>query len=146
MSNLFVYGTLTFPTIFKAVTGKSFKTDSATLEGHKRYSVLTKEGYKPYPGITKEMGSSVQGVLVYELDDQALSTIDFFEGDEYQRVAVIVSIEGELVPAYTYVWRGGSGKSLDGEWSPEDFRKNYLDYYIEKKIPGILRGEDRSSF
>ena len=50
--SVFTYGTLEFPDVMEAVTGRSFKSVEAMAEGYARY--LLKE--RMYPGMTPVSG------------------------------------------------------------------------------------------
>ena len=128
-----------FPEIFKAITGTNFESFPAILLDHKRYGVISKNGREQYPGMAKEEGASVEGIVLFNLDEKTLKLIDTLEGDDYNRSEVKVNVNGEMVDATAYVWQGHPEKKLSGEWDPEDFKKNHLNFYLTEKIPRYLK-------
>jgi gamma-glutamylcyclotransferase (GGCT)/AIG2-like uncharacterized protein YtfP len=84
--------------------------------------------HAPYPGISSSPDSSVTGLLLYLSDERYYDLLDLYEGDEYERRTVIVTLaEDELHPeevecdVYVYV---GEWRSKE-EWSFEEFVREY---------------------
>ncbi len=82
-----------------------------------------------YPGIVPEKGHSVRGTYVTGLTDGDIYRLDSFEGPEYNRQKVKVSVlkedgqtEGEEVEAETYVYIAGKDQLEDQEWDYDEFR------------------------
>lgn len=101
--HLFVYGTLrpgggAFASVLEPV---AVSVCDAVLEDHALYG----RGL-PYPFVRPEPGARVVGALV-ELHpgrlEQALSTLDDYEGDEYRRSMVDVGGSDDTVRAHLYV-------------------------------------------
>lgn len=63
--SLFCYGTLQSPLVMKAVTGKAYEGQEATLQNWGRYRVERTE----YPGIREENNSSVCGKVYWRIDE-----------------------------------------------------------------------------
>ena len=82
MQHVFVYGTLLFPEVVKGLTGYSFQTIEATLNGYHRCTVKNSD----YPAIVKKPGSQVDGKILLNLDNRSYEILRFFEGDEYHRI------------------------------------------------------------
>ncbi len=57
-----------------------------------------------YPVVHPLAGSSVDGKLLEDVDDQVLEALDAYEGDQYRRVvAAVRTSDGRTVDAYIYV-------------------------------------------
>lgn len=132
---LFCYGTLQFPAIFEAVTGRPLEGESAVLEGYARFRVRG----EVYPGIVEAAGAHVAGVIYSGIDPAALARVDRFEGGMYRRetVRVRVSREGRIVTAETYVVRPRWRVLLtDAPWDPDDFAHRWHDAYVHECSTG----------
>ena len=129
--NLFVYGSLMFPEVVKAVIGKQLLMKDAVLKGYKRYKVENGE----YPAIVKDEDSSVTGKLI-EIDKNGLKVLDSFEGEEYKRETVLVEVDGKKQKAEAYIWK--SNQKLSKTWSLEEFKEKHIKKFIES-IPRRLR-------
>lgn len=134
MQHIFVYGSLLFPEITKKLTGKSFKTLPATLEGYKMSCVKGCD----YPAITQQEGSKTVGLLIENTDDLSLSIISFYEGDEYEKRPVTVNSDGKSVTALTFVWVNKNDLLDDEDWDFQHFEKTSLEYYLNEVIPETL--------
>lgn len=100
MANLFAYGTLQVPGVFRAVTGRSLPARPATLAGYARYRL---RGLS-YPGLIAEVGAVTEGLLITGIGPRELARLDAFEDDFYRRVTLRVSIgAGKLISADVYV-------------------------------------------
>lgn len=126
---IFVYGTLQFPAIAAAVTGRRLEGRAATLDGYARFQVRD----APYPGITPRAGARVAGLVYDDVDAAALARIDDFEGEMYRREAVTVVLadgSGELM-AETYVMRPRWRSALGGaDWDADAFARDWHDVYV----------------
>ncbi|MEF2175157.1 MAG: gamma-glutamylcyclotransferase family protein [Candidatus Absconditabacteria bacterium] len=83
MTNLFVYGTLMYPEIVFALTGKYFRSQEAILSNYKRYAIRYGNITSPYPGIIPFNNSLVHGNILFDVDEYSLQILDFFEDSEY---------------------------------------------------------------
>ena len=109
MERLFVYGTLapgrTNHSVLEPIPGT---WETATLKGY-----LLDEGWGAtmgFPGIVpSEDGEEIKGyVLSSDRLSEHWTMLDEFEGDDYERIPVLVTIEsGEKVKAYVYVLNVG---------------------------------------
>lgn len=85
--------------IMWAVSGRSVTGEPATLAGFARRAVRDED----YPGIRPDADASVEGVLYRDIDTAALARLDAFEGEQYRRETVEVSLaDGSRVTADTY--------------------------------------------
>jgi gamma-glutamylcyclotransferase (GGCT)/AIG2-like uncharacterized protein YtfP len=126
--HLFGYGSLIFPEVLRAVTGLSMRPEPAILRGYARYLV---QG-ETYPGIVPDPSASTDGALYTGLDGDAISRLDRFEGDFYERISVPVEgTSSGLVQACTYVFRPSQGRPLTGlPWSRTEFRDRHLARFL----------------
>lgn len=117
--NCFTYGSLMCEDIMAAVTGAHYTHEQATLGGYRRGPVLG----QTYPGVIPDAQGRVEGVLYRGVSEDACDLLDAFEGEEYMRVAVQVSLaDGSLVPAWAYVFRPEHAHRLGNEdWDFAEF-------------------------
>lgn len=125
MQNLFVYGTLQFPSVLKKLTGRSFSTKPAVLNDFKRCGVKGCD----YPAIIASTGGQITGRLMENVDNDSLSAIDYFEGDEYEKREVKVLADGKEFLAFTYVWTANTILLEDRDWDKDFFENNFLNFY-----------------
>jgi gamma-glutamylcyclotransferase (GGCT)/AIG2-like uncharacterized protein YtfP len=125
--NLFLYGTLTHPDVFKALTGISPKYEKAVLPDFFRSGIKG----KVYPGIIHQREASVEGKLVRDLDQRSIGLLDRFEGVNYCRSEVWVEVSGGLESAMAYVWAPELMHLTTGqEWDPSKFMEHDLNDYL----------------
>jgi len=119
--NLFVYGTLMDKEIMQIVSGELFSSAKATLQGYVRKQVVG----DVYPAIVERQGHDVVGILYYDLSESALKKLDRFEGDQYDRCGVSVSLqEGQRANAQAYVFAEKSRQRLSADnWDYRFFLK-----------------------
>lgn len=99
-SHLFVYGSLVVPIVMQTVTGRSFRHAEACLHGFERFML---EG-RVYPGVAEAETRSTRGRIYFDLDEDALARLDYFEADDYERRTLYVELaDDSLVPASVYV-------------------------------------------
>ncbi len=131
MQNLFVYGTLLSSEITEKLTGKTFKTLHAVLEGYKMYCVKGCD----YPAIIMEEGAETIGKILVNIDDSDLKILSVFEGDEYEKREVKVLCNNKYEDALTFVWANDKDFLVNREWDFEDFQKNRLKFYLDVIVP-----------
>jgi gamma-glutamylcyclotransferase (GGCT)/AIG2-like uncharacterized protein YtfP len=134
MQNIFIFGTLLSPGILEKLTGKSWKTSSAVLFGYKRYCVKNRD----YPAIIKQEDSKTVGLFIENMDDLSLAVVSFYEGDEYEKEKVTVTLNEKSVPALTFVWVNGNECLENREWDLQYFEKTSLENYLDVVIPETL--------
>ena len=99
-SRLFVYGTLQNERLVERLLGRRLAWRPAVLEGYRR----TLDAAIGYPVVHPLAGSRVGGRLLEDVDREALTALDAYEGREYRRVTVRVQTsDGEAVDAFAYV-------------------------------------------
>ena len=125
MENLFVYGTLQFQQIVKRLTGKKFETVPAYLPGYKRCRVKGCD----YPAAVETPDSEIKGMLLKNVDNRSMRQFTFFEGDEYEKRKVLVSVQHEEINAVTFVWCRDAQLLAAEDWDENHFEKYSLNKY-----------------
>lgn len=138
ISEIFVYGTLIFSPVMKAVTGKVHKGQAAKLHNFAAYKVVG----DVYPGIWHLEGVSTDGILYQNISKEELEKLDRYEGEEYNRELLEVETEdGNMHRAWVYTYRPAYRHMLsEVPWNPEYFNESELDDYvanIEVKKRGV---------
>jgi len=135
------------------------------LYGYERFPV---KGHV-YPGlvrcgsgnISKNKNAYTDGILLTDLNFREMQRLDWFEGDEYERIDVrVVPLQEEedqrrettttsQVDTQAFLWVGdnsssdsktGRAKAIDlldvdkGDWSYERFRRTNLDWYLQNTV------------
>jgi gamma-glutamylcyclotransferase (GGCT)/AIG2-like uncharacterized protein YtfP len=127
--HLFVYGTLSFPEVMQAVTGRRFESLAAVLRGYRRRMLAG----RVYPGIRPAPADSTAGFVYLSLDPATLACLDDFEGAEYERRQVAVGIDRGTLIAETYVVpEGASGLLTEVLWDADRFVASHLRLYVER--------------
>ncbi|MDX1548434.1 MAG: gamma-glutamylcyclotransferase family protein [Rhodothermales bacterium] len=126
--NLFVYGTLLFPEVMEAVTGRRLDAEDAVLTGYHRLAVR----HRVYPGLTETPGATVAGRLYRGLTPALMSRLDRFEGPLYERRRLPVQrADLGFTEAFVYVVRPEHRDALDDrEWDPAHFAEHHLPAYL----------------
>lgn len=119
--NLFAYGTLLVPEIWRAVAGRDFPSSPATLRGYAIFRVRDAD----FPGIARtESGGLVPGRVFFDLDAETVARLDAYEDTFYERLPVCPADERGLpVDAEAYVVPNRNRALLSGEtWTLDWFR------------------------
>jgi gamma-glutamylcyclotransferase (GGCT)/AIG2-like uncharacterized protein YtfP len=126
----FTYGSLMWVDIMARVCGREFASEPASLAGHRRHPVSGQD----YPGLRAAPGGLVPGRLYRDVDEAAWARLDVFEGDEYERVDVVVALaDGSALPAQAYRFRMEfSGRLLPGDWDAEAFDREGRTRFIAR--------------
>ena len=132
MNHLFVYGTLLFPQVMRAITGRDCTGEPAALDGYARFAVRK----QVFPGIVEMPGGQVEGILYRDIGDTDFSRLDEFESDIYFRRQVTVSLgDRSCIHAYTYVVASDFRHLLDDRcWDPDHFQEAHLDAYLARLL------------
>lgn len=149
--NLFVYGTLMDPTVFRAVLGCSmvshpedadgkeyFYTADAVLNGYKKISPDN-----TYLYAVPDRGHRIRGYLIHGLPIERMAALKKYEGRNYSRRAVqVVTAEGK-VRAYAFV---GNREQLEHAfgWSFRDPLKQEI--LLAKKIDQAVLETQKEHF
>ncbi|MGQ3052644.1 MAG: gamma-glutamylcyclotransferase family protein [Roseateles sp.] len=118
-AHVFTYGSLMWADIMARVCGSEFASEPASLPDHTRRPVHGQD----YPGLQQFPGGLVPGRLYRDVDAAALARLDAFEGVEYERIGVIVTLtDGSKLPAQAYHFRTTlADRLLPGDWDVEAF-------------------------
>jgi gamma-glutamylcyclotransferase (GGCT)/AIG2-like uncharacterized protein YtfP len=119
--NIFTYGSLMFPSVLKAVTGREFPARKANVKNYVRFKVKAES----YPGLTPFKGAVTEGVLYIGVDVLSVRRLDDFEGEMYERTEIAADMrDGESLIAQTYLIKPQCRGRLSSEpWDPEHFEK-----------------------
>ena len=124
LMNIFTYGSLMFPAVMKAVTGREFPSRKARVKKYARFKV---EG-ESYPGLTPSVGAVTDGILYLNVDPLSVKRLDDFEGEMYERVEMQADgLDGESFPAHAYIIRAQYRDRLSSsKWDPARFEAEDL--------------------
>ena len=93
--------------------------------------------------MVQEAGSSVEGALLRDIDDDIVDLLDDFEDVEmglYVREPVrVVHRSGTKTNAFAYLAGPAALGYLSDIWSPEQFLEHHYDEYRQRIIPNFLR-------
>ena len=117
--HVFTYGTLMFPEVWQAVTGKLFKTVQGEVAGYAIYRVRE----AVFPGIVAAAGERVRGVVYLDVDRDVVERLDRFEDTFYQRQTLEIDCaDGQRRTANAYVVPAANRNVLTSEpWGREAF-------------------------
>jgi gamma-glutamylcyclotransferase (GGCT)/AIG2-like uncharacterized protein YtfP len=128
--NIFTYGSLMFPSVMKAVTGREFPSRKARVKNYVRFKVKGES----YPGLIPLEGTVTEGVLYFNVDALSVGRLDDFEGEMYERMEVQADgLEGQSFSAHAYVIRAQCRFRLSSsDWDPERFEANDLREFMAR--------------
>jgi len=113
---LFCYGTLIVPQVWRRVVGRLRPARPALLPGYARCRVAG----EPWPAVVAQPGAETEGLVYSGLTGGDLRRLDAYEGRLYRRVRVEVEdTEGSRRPVWTYEIRPCYRHRLQrGDWQP----------------------------
>lgn len=145
--NLFVYGSLREPEIFKSVSGLSFTVLASQVSADTlfaRQALLN--GYRKvspdnvYFYAVSEQASRIQGFVIYDVTISAMEEIDRYEGRRYKRETVSVNTAMGLTEAHAYLVSTESMKKHFGD----RFHVNLIhEYWLRKRIEKFFEKHTR---
>lgn len=128
--NIFTYGSLMFPDVWRRVTGLTAAGKTARL---KEFEARCLAG-QTYPVLVSAPGKRTEGVVYTGVEAAALARLDLFEGDFYRRREVMVDTEVGEIPAQVYAAAREDHPDILREcWNAEEFEVRHL--------AGFLRGD-----
>jgi gamma-glutamylcyclotransferase (GGCT)/AIG2-like uncharacterized protein YtfP len=135
MKNLFAYGTLLVPEIWKAVVGKEFPSEPASLPGYEIRRVVNED----FPGIrpSGDPLGFVEGRVFHSLNEDTLMKLDRYEGNLYDRFEVLLAMPNSAsIQSETYVVSPNFQHLLTNEfWNVDWFVNEALEQYLKKLLP-----------
>lgn len=145
--NLFIYGSLREPEIFKSVSGLSFSLDPAEgdtegllaepafLAGYRKVSPDNVYFYA-----VKSLTSRIEGLVIHDVPAWAMAEIDGYEGKRYVREAVRVNTANGPVEAQAY-W--ASHESMKKHFG-DRFHVNLIhELWLRKRIEKFIEKRTR---
>ncbi len=124
--HIFTYGSLMFPQVWQRVVRGSYRSAAASVTDYARFAL---EG-ETYPGMIAQAGSTVAGVVYFDVETRDIALLDAFEGVEYRRDALTAHLEtGELLAVDAYIFLSPALLS-SLPWQPEAFQmQRFLQSY-----------------
>jgi gamma-glutamylcyclotransferase (GGCT)/AIG2-like uncharacterized protein YtfP len=145
--NLFVYGSLREPAIFKSVSGLGFtidrsKTDEETLLAEpallSHYRKVTPDNVYFYA--VPDSSSRIEGFIIYNVSALTMAEIDRYEGKRYDRETIRVNTAKGLVEAQAYLATHESMKKHFGD----RFHVNLIhELWLRKRIEQFIKKHTR---
>lgn len=129
--HIFTYGSLMFAQVWQRVVRADYRSAPARLDGYARFAIHD----ETYPGMVAQAGASVAGVLYFDVAPPDVAALDAFEGIEYRRDMVRVTLDtGETVDAAAYVYLLPR-KLSDSPWLPEAFQmERFIGSYCRDRL------------
>ena len=145
--NLFIYGSLRDPGIFKSVSGFSFTlrpapTDDATLSAELAFlpSYRKVSPDNVYFYAVPDPASKVEGFVIHGVPTSAITEIDWYEGKRYDRETVTVHTAGGPIEAQAYLTTHESMKKHFGD----RFHVNLIhELWLRKRIEQFIKKHTR---
>ncbi|WP_218638898.1 gamma-glutamylcyclotransferase family protein [Streptomyces acidiscabies] len=135
LRELFVYGTLRFDAVLKALLGRIPAGTPVSAPGYRAAALES----RVYPGlVARAFGDPVPGVVLTDLSDSEWGILDAFEDERYELREVTLS---SGMRAWAYVWPGGDVREDD--WDAEVFEARHLTAYsarCARLAPGLAAG------
>jgi gamma-glutamylcyclotransferase (GGCT)/AIG2-like uncharacterized protein YtfP len=145
--NLFVYGSLRDPEVFKSVSGLGFTISSARTN---QETLLAEPAFLPahrrvspdnvYFYAIPDRSHRIEGFIIHNLPEQALADIDRYEGKRYDREIVQVNTAKGLVEANAYLTTHESMRKHFGD----RFHVNLIhELWLRKRIEEFIKKRTR---
>ena len=145
--NLFIYGSLRDPEIFKSVSGLSFTTkqaqsnpenlpaEPAFLPRHRKVSPDNVYFYA-----ISDPSSKIEGFVIYNIPDWAMKEIDRYEGKRYERQIIKVHTANGIAKVQAYLVSHESMKKHFGD----RFHVNLIhELWLRKRIEKFIEKHTR---
>jgi gamma-glutamylcyclotransferase (GGCT)/AIG2-like uncharacterized protein YtfP len=141
---VFVYGTLLFPEVRRALLGREPVTVRAELRGYGRYAIRA-SGFEPFPVIVAEADGRVNGLLISDMDQGEMDCLDCFEnvaGGLYEKLVLSVFSEArETHGVITYAAGPRLLDSIAEPWDPASFRQHALARFMRRCFGVVTKNE-----
>jgi gamma-glutamylcyclotransferase (GGCT)/AIG2-like uncharacterized protein YtfP len=135
MANLFTYGSLMFPEVWKRVVHHQYRSAIGTIHGFRRVCVRDKE----HPALViAKGGAPIEGRVYFDVSDADIARLDHFETHRYARVGVAAIIDGKPIAADAYLALHHDELS-DADWDAAKFEREglpkFMAGYVAKHAP-----------
>jgi len=145
--NLFIYGSLLDPQIFKSVSGFGFALERSQADGQNLWAEPAfLPGYRKvspdnvYFYAVESPTSRIEGVVIHDVPAPAMAEIDRYEGKRYDRDTVRVNTAGGLVEAQAYLASHESMRKHFGD----RFHVNLIhELWLRKRIQKFIEKHTR---
>jgi gamma-glutamylcyclotransferase (GGCT)/AIG2-like uncharacterized protein YtfP len=146
-TNLFIYGSLRDPYIFRSVSGFGFTLKPSHKDPRVLYGELALlTGYRRvspdnvYFYAVEDPSSRIEGIVIYDVPASAMAEIDKYEGKLYERQSVSVNTAGGMVEATAYLV---SSKKMVKKFG-DRFHVNLIhELWLRKRIADFLSKHKR---
>ena len=140
--HVFVYGTLLYDEVVFGLTGAIIPSIvDAALPHYRRLKVHQPGRDAKGPAIVPSPGDCTHGRILLDVDDRCLRILDLLEleGGGYERVTVdAIASPSRTLGVQVYRATEAFRKHLSGDWSIDDFQREYLAYYLTDRIPTLV--------
>jgi gamma-glutamylcyclotransferase (GGCT)/AIG2-like uncharacterized protein YtfP len=129
--NLFAYGTLMFPAIWRAVVGREAVGERATVPGYAVYRAPS----DVFPVMVRGgPNDAATGIVYRDLDDATIQVLDDYEAGIYDRVEVVAKLAtGESIACQCYLLGRDYERPANPEpWDVAVFERDALPQYLER--------------
>lgn len=136
LSEVFVYGSLIYPQVWRRLVRGEHRGEPAVLQGWRRCALRDAS----YPGAVVDPAARIEGWLWHGVDAEDLLRLDAFEGAEYRRQAVDVIVDGSrVVRAEIYAFRDAQ-RLAPHDWDRAAFERGHLDTFADVHSAAGARG------
>jgi gamma-glutamylcyclotransferase (GGCT)/AIG2-like uncharacterized protein YtfP len=135
---LFVYGTLQYKPILDFLLRRVPTCKPAVIRGYTRCKIIG----LPYPAVIGDPAGSVEGMLLFGLQEDEMEVLHDYEGEEYvlKEGVEAVSAGGDTATCSLYLWRHEYMDMLVQPLEPWDqlaFEKNDMDAFVASLRSGV---------
>jgi gamma-glutamylcyclotransferase (GGCT)/AIG2-like uncharacterized protein YtfP len=135
MRNIFTYGSLMFPAVWQRVVRGDYRSTLGTIHGFRRVAVREKE----HPALIIAKGASpIEGRVYFNVSDEDVARLDYFETHRYARVGVAVTTNDSPITADAYLALNHD-ELTDKDWDVERFEREglprFLEGYVKAHVP-----------
>lgn len=129
------------PQVLQVLLGRVPDIKTARLKNHSRHPVAN----QVFPGMIVSSSSSgdavVEGRILMDVTALELDVLDWFEGNEYQRIQVDMEQKEKI---QTYLWSNPLDELLlDRPWDYNEFCKTHLEWYLSSTVRPCRRELDK---
>lgn len=138
--HVFTYGSLMFAPVWQRVVRGRYRRAAAGLAGYERHRVRDES----YPALLAATSAAepVSGVVYLDVSRDDLAALDRFEGDDYQRITVLVTLAAgdraaglpATLPAEAYLFLPHDRVDR-GAWDPVGFEQARLAAFLARHGP-----------